>query len=159
MLILEVWHYRLPLYLHKSWLFVWHWCPLYCASLEITKLNPQYAELFWRTATCFWFFLPFLDIEPMKDVKIHLRGRQRHFEISEYNGQLLIAWINSNRSMESNHMPSKVWDRLLIHSQGSTLSFLAGCPKSHFLGWYRNFLVYWYLKLDNQVVNSTCRTN
>ena len=41
-------------------------------------------------------------------------------------------------------------------SQGSTLSFLAGCPKSHFLGWYRNFLVYWYLKLDNQVVNSTC---
>ena len=41
-------------------------------------------------------------------------------------------------------------------SQGSTLSFLAGCPKSHFLGWYRNFLVYWYSKLDNQVVNSTC---
>ena len=40
--------------------------------------------------------------------------------------------------------------------QGSTLSFLAGCPKSHFLGWYINFLVYWYLKLDNQVVNSTC---
>ena len=40
--------------------------------------------------------------------------------------------------------------------QGSTLSFLAGCPKSHFLGWYRNFFVYWYLKLDNQVVNSTC---
>ena len=41
------------------------------------------------------------------------------------------------------------WD----HSQGSTLSFLAGCPKSHFLGWYRNFLVYSYLKLDNQVVS------
>ena len=41
-------------------------------------------------------------------------------------------------------------------SQGSTLSFLSGCPKSHILGWYRNFLVYWYLKLDNQVVNSTC---
>ena len=40
--------------------------------------------------------------------------------------------------------------------QGFTLSFLAGCPKSHFRGWYRNFLVYWYLKLDNQVVNSTC---
>ena len=40
--------------------------------------------------------------------------------------------------------------------QGSTLSFLAGCPKIHVLGWYRNFLVYWYLKLDNQVVNSTC---
>ena len=40
--------------------------------------------------------------------------------------------------------------------QGSTLSFLAGCPKSHFLGWYRNFLVYWYLKQDNQVVNTTC---
>ena len=36
------------------------------------------------------------------------------------------------------------------------LSFLAGCPKSHFLGWNRNFLVYWYSKLDNQVVNSTC---
>ena len=42
------------------------------------------------------------------------------------------------------------------NQQGSTLSFLAGCPKSHFLGWYRNFLVYWYSKLDNQVVNSTC---
>ena len=28
-------------------------------------------------------------------------------------------------------------------------------PKSHLLGWYRNFLVYWFLKLDNQVVNST----
>ena len=28
-----------------------------------------------------------------------------------------------------------------IHYQGFTLSFLAGCPKSHFLGWYRNFLV------------------
>ena len=40
--------------------------------------------------------------------------------------------------------------------QGSTLSFLAGCPKSHFLSWYRNSLVYWYLKLDNQVVTSTC---
>ena len=40
--------------------------------------------------------------------------------------------------------------------QGSALSFLAGCPKSHFLGWYRNFLAYWYLKLDNQVVNPTC---
>ena len=40
--------------------------------------------------------------------------------------------------------------------QGSALSFLAGCPKSHFLDWYRNFLVYWYLKVDNQVVNSTC---
>ena len=35
-------------------------------------------------------------------------------------------------------------------------TFLAGCLKSHFRGWYRNFLVYWYLKLDNQVVNSTC---
>ena len=41
-------------------------------------------------------------------------------------------------------------------SQGSTLIFLAGCPKSHFPAWYRNFLVYWYLKLDNQVFNSTC---
>ena len=40
--------------------------------------------------------------------------------------------------------------------QGSTLSFLAGCPKSHFLGWYRNFLVYLYLKLDNQFVIWTC---
>ena len=45
---------------------------------------------------------------------------------------------------------------LMMPYQGSTLSFLAGCPKSHFLGWYRNCLVYWYLKLDNQVVNSTC---
>ena len=44
----------------------------------------------------------------------------------------------------------------IITLQGSTLSFLAGCPKIHFLGWYRNFLVYWYLILDNQVVNSTC---
>ena len=43
-----------------------------------------------------------------------------------------------------------------MQSQGSTLSFLADCPKSHLLGWYRNFLVYWYLKMDNQVVNSTC---
>ena len=43
-----------------------------------------------------------------------------------------------------------------INQQGSTLSFLAGCPKSRFLGWYSNFLVYWYLKLDNQVVSSTC---
>ena len=34
-------------------------------------------------------------------------------------------------------------------SQGSTLSFLAGCPKSHFLGWYRNLFLYWYSKLDN----------
>ena len=42
------------------------------------------------------------------------------------------------------------------YMQGSTLSFLAGCPKSHFLSWNRNFLLYWYLKLDNQVVNSTC---
>ena len=41
-------------------------------------------------------------------------------------------------------------------TQGSTLSFLSGCPKSLILGWYRNFLVYWYLKLDNQVVKSTC---
>ena len=46
--------------------------------------------------------------------------------------------------------------RRFAYMQGSTLSFLAGRPKSHFLGWYRNFLVYWYLKLDNQVVNSTC---
>ena len=37
--------------------------------------------------------------------------------------------------------------------QGFTLSFQIGCPKSHFLGWYKTFLVYWYLKLDNQVVN------
>ena len=44
----------------------------------------------------------------------------------------------------------------ILTTQGSTLSFLAGCPKSHFLGWYRNFFVYWHLKLDNQVVNSTC---
>ena len=43
-----------------------------------------------------------------------------------------------------------------VSGQGSTLSFLAGCPKSHFLDWYTKFLVYWYLKLDNQVVNSTC---
>ena len=42
----------------------------------------------------------------------------------------------------------------MMMGQGSTLNFLAGCPKSHFLGWYRNFLVYWYLTLDNQVVNS-----
>ena len=49
-----------------------------------------------------------------------------------------------------------VGDPTMFSLQGSTLSFLAGCPKSHFLGWYRNFLVYWYLKLDNQVVNSTC---
>ena len=41
-------------------------------------------------------------------------------------------------------------------SQGSALSFLAGCLKSHFLAWYRKFFVYWYLKLDNHVVNSTC---
>ena len=43
-----------------------------------------------------------------------------------------------------------------VTSQGSTLSFLACCPKSHYLGWYRNFLLYWYLKLDNQVANLTC---
>ena len=46
---------------------------------------------------------------------------------------------------------------LWFRDQGSTLSFLAGCPKSHFLGWYRNFIVYCYLKLDNQVINSTCQ--
>ena len=50
---------------------------------------------------------------------------------------------------------SDTWGLSFI-SQGSILSFLAGCPKSYFLGWYRNFLVYWYLKLDNQAVNSTC---
>ena len=44
----------------------------------------------------------------------------------------------------------------ILYCQGSTLSFLAGCPKSHFLGWYKNFFVYWYSKPDNQVVNSTC---
>ena len=58
-----------------------------------------------------------------------------------------------------------VWrtDSILIHwkffffmKQGSTLSFLTGCPKSHLLGWYRNFLVYSYSKLDIQVVISTC---
>ena len=43
-----------------------------------------------------------------------------------------------------------------LHPRGLHFSFLAGCPKSHFLGWYRNFLVYWYFILDNQVVNSTC---
>ena len=48
------------------------------------------------------------------------------------------------------------WNHVLRADQGSTLSLLAGCPKSHFLGWYRNFLVYLYLKLDNQVVSSTC---
>ena len=54
-------------------------------------------------------------------------------------------WTNAR------HFPDSIFK-----CQGSTLSFLVGCPKSHFLGWYRNFLVYWYLKLDNQVVNSTC---
>ena len=51
---------------------------------------------------------------------------------------------------------SFAWKDGLYIEQGSTLSFLAGCPKSHFLDCYRNFLVYSYLKLDNQVINSTC---
>ena len=58
----------------------------------------------------------------------------------------------------TNDDPAKSWciSSPGIDLQSSTPSFLAGCPKSHFLGCYRNFLVYWYLKLDNQVVNSTC---
>ena len=55
--------------------------------------------------------------------------------------------------------PGNLINQNKIPIQGSTLSFLAGCPKSHFLGWYRNFLVHWYLKLDNQVLNSTCPKN
>ena len=64
----------------------------------------------------------------------------------------------SNRTCKWHHKIKKytpVNEDILL-TQGSTLSFLAGCPKSHFLGWYRNFFAYWYLKLDNQVVNWTC---
>ena len=76
----------------------------------------------------------------------------------------LCASFHSNQWIQTRFTVWKcpIWvkiDVFLSHvtlKQGSTLSFLAGCPKSHFLGWYRNFLVYWYLKLDNQVVNSTC---
>ena len=54
-----------------------------------------------------------------------------------------------------NQFMIQILEKVLL-SQESTLSFPAGCLKNYFLGWYRNFLVYWYLKLDNQVVNSTC---
>ena len=60
---------------------------------------------------------------------------------------------------ETYHIMTKVYRFTpwrLAARPGSTLSFLTGCPKSHCLGWYRNFLVYCYLKLDNKVVNSTC---
>ena len=36
------------------------------------------------------------------------------------------------------HWGKRSWN---YHLHGSTLSILAGCPKSHFLGWHRNFLV------------------
>ena len=63
----------------------------------------------------------------------------------------------SQRSVMKELMGSfYVYHISLIKLQGSTLSIPADCPKSHILGWYRNFLVYWYLKLDNHVVNSTC---
>ena len=54
-----------------------------------------------------------------------------------------------------NDQQKKMRGRLRFHGQQSTRSFLASCPKNHFLGSYRKCLVYWYLKLDNQVVNLT----
>ena len=75
------------------------------------------------------------------------------------NGSTLVQVMAWYTQASSNYL-SQYWPRSVlpygITRQGSTLSFLAGCPKSHFLGWYRNFLLYRYLNLDNQVVNSTC---
>ena len=69
------------------------------------------------------------------------------------NRRWKIGWSE----VKKNNTQSKVKSfNLSRFNQESTLSFLAGCPKSHFLGWYSNFLVYWYLKLDNQVLSSTC---
>ena len=72
-----------------------------------------------------------------------------HFMACDYLSMLSNGWVK----VCSISIGDSAVDIIL---QGSTLSFLAGCPKSHFLDWYRNFLVHWYLKLDNQVVNSTC---
>ena len=67
------------------------------------------------------------------------------------------ACIHSEQNYDTTHV-IVTYKNLCIKcraGQRSTLGFLAGFPKSHFLGWYINFRVYWYLKLDNQVVNST----
>ena len=76
----------------------------------------------------------------------------------KYTGKNLIKYKYKYKysSSNTNTNTNTQWGRDKIAAQGFTLSFLAGCPKSHLLGWYRNFLVFWYLTLDNQVVNSTC---
>ena len=87
-----------------------------------------------RTRTVLWLLMHWFIVLP--------GHQQQWYWLGRING-LLSSW-------------RKDFNYLHHLNQGSTLSFLAGCPKSHFVGWYRNFLVYWYLKLDNQVVNSTC---
>ena len=59
----------------------------------------------------------------------------------------------SQQTFGPSHQKCPTCPMISVNTQDSTRSFLAGFPKSHFLGWYRNFIVYWYLKLDNQVVN------
>ena len=66
------------------------------------------------------------------------------------------SWLYINSLVLESCNSSALAMGIHFSCQGSTLSFLAGYPKSHFFGWYRNFVLYWYLKLDNQVVNTTC---
>ena len=71
----------------------------------------------------------------------HLCSTRNDCKIGIFVGYIWIRWVVIRAGVYCPHL----WAL-----QGSTLSFLAGCLKIHFLGWYRNFLVYWYLKLDNQ---------
>ena len=68
----------------------------------------------------------------------------------------VLIWLQNLIKLKSSWHINNISLSSTSTTQGSTLSFLAGCPKSHFFDWCRNFLVYWFSKLDNQVVNSTC---
>ena len=118
-----------------KWSLVRHWLILFmvmslslgqscardsCASEPTHKGHDDVIK--WKYFPCYWPFVRGIHRSPVNSPH---KGQWR----GPFMFSLICTWIN-------------VW-------QGSTLSFLAGCTKSHFLGWYRNFLVYWYLKLDN----------
>ena len=109
--------------------------------------------------------LPYCQLDPKEHISVKFYLKFKSFDLRKCTWKChlwmaaILSWpqcVNLDM-LGVDIITLVVLKYLFLYDQGSTLSFLAGCPKSHFLGWYRNFLVYFYLKLDNQVVNWTCR--
>ena len=123
-----------------------------CASARLCRGSPVILGLYSLKRCCLMGIgIPIINLGRSGNLLKFIMGTPNtNKTVSPYWIEALLLDLSVKLGSES----SSPYHHIL---QGSTLSFLAGCPMSHFLGWHRNFLIYWYLKWTTRLSTQLVR--